>query len=227
MSSNSYVIVNGQPADQFVMVPNHFIRCPHIEVGPKALLALMVSRGTGWTVWLDQLAGDLGTTRKAVSRWIDKAHKTPYLDVAGTGERNRWGHPTYVYHVDLTKPCKQCTAAVAAGKEQDTELSTGQNDPWTTGQNDPSKKTKLRKPSSLSPSKQASRASDPHPLPSNWRPNHTHKITAQGLGIDIEAAVDEFNISDPVADRERRSNWDRTFGEFLKLYADGRHEDVF
>ncbi len=217
-SGTSKIVVNGQPRDMFTMVPHAFARCGHIDPGPKALLILMVSRGSQWDVWIEQMAGDLGTTRKTVSKWIASAAETPYLVVAGTGEFNYRGHPTYVYYVDLTKPCAQCIAT-----EQKVH---GEKVPVEHGSKVPTKKNKGKKTKPLSRSKQASTASEPHVIPDDWRPNRTHSVAAQKLGIDLGHAHEEF-LSSATAQDEKRSDWNKTFGAFLNEYADGRHEDVF
>lgn len=215
----SYVVVQGRPDSEYVMVPNAFARCSHIAAGPARVLVWMASHTTSWKVYIDKMAKALGHDRKTVSGWIDKAAETPYLDVAATGGFNRHGHPTYVYYVDLTKPCEQCMATAS-------EVH-GEKLPVAHGEKFPTREDQVKNTNSLSPSKQASRAREPHVIPDDWRPNRTHQKTADRYQIDLNDVLDEFYISDQVHDRERRSDWDRTFGKFLNLYADGRHEDVF
>lgn len=61
--------------------------------------------------------------------------------------------------------------------------------------------------------KSAPAKKQPEPLPADWAPNHTHRVLAQKLWLNLDALVEDFRST--AAAEERRTNWDRTFSAFL------------
>ena len=108
--NRSRIVVRNRPEDKFVMVPNAFTRCSHIEPGPARVLTWMAGQSEGWAVRWGHAAEQLGVGRNAPARWIKQAAETPYLEVRDGGGVDDHGNKTFIYYVDLTAPCTGCDA---------------------------------------------------------------------------------------------------------------------
>lgn len=56
--------------------------------------------------------------------------------------------------------------------------------------------------------------SGPHLLPDDWEPTKTHRVKAEALGVDIDAAAEAMRKWAFVGDK-RKTSWNGTFNAFL------------
>lgn len=61
-------------------------------------------------------------------------------------------------------------------------------------------------------------------LPDTWAPNRTHRKTAATANVDVDMLAAEFRVA---MTREKRTDWDQTFGAFIREYLKGRSEVTF
>lgn len=64
----------------------------------------------------------------------------------------------------------------------------------------------------------------PQPLPEHWTPNTAHRRNAAQLDQDADQLADDFRSR---MTRQRRRDWDATFGAFIAAVDAGREDDEF
>jgi len=190
-------------------MPNSFARAD-LDPNVKAVLLYLASHTSTHVIYDKTAAKALGIGRNRFAKWVQVAARTDHLVRVATGNQDRQGNAEYVLHVSLVGFNADQKLAILAG------VGPG---PCTKTVHGRAPKQSTREEQSLEDqSLSRSFLTEPTALPDDWQPNHTHQVVAAELGLDLQELVNEFHSTN-AAYFEQRTDWDKTFGAFMRDFA--------